>query len=328
MKTLILSHSDIERLLGVDECIEAMAAALSDLARGHVYLPQRMVLTPPGAAGFMGLMPAYTSGDEPGFGLKAVCVFPANAAKGKDIHQGAVALYSPETGEIQALMNASAITAKRTAAVSALATRTLARDDARVVTIIGAGVQGEAHLEAIARVRDIREARVADRDAQRAQDFARRIGPSHAFPVVGAGSVEEALKGADIVMTVTTSSEPVLRREWLAEGAHINAVGACAPQAREIDSATMAAAKIFVDRREATFAESGDYLIAAAEGAVGPDSIRAELGEVLIGAAPGRTSSEEITLFEALGLAVEDLACARLLYRVAQQARAGTWVDF
>ena len=328
MNTLILNHADVERLLTMEECIDVMVPALVALARGSVHLPQRVVVKPAAAQGLLGLMPVYMAGDEPAFGLKAVCVFPGNAARGKDIHQGSVTLFSAETGEIQALMNASAITATRTAAVSGLATRVLAREDAQILAIIGAGVQGWAHLEAMACVRPLTEVRVADFDSERARRFAQTAAQSHPFPVRAVATPEEAVRGADIIVTVTTSSEPVVRWEWVKAGAHINAVGSCTPQAREIDGATMAGASLFVDRREATFAEAGDYLLAATEGLVGPESIRGELGEVLTGFADGRTSEEEVTLFEALGLAVEDLACAAFLYRKAVAAGVGTWVEF
>lgn len=328
MSLLVLSQAEVESLLQMDECIGLMADALAALARGEAHQPLRMVVRPPGAAGILALMPAYAGGPAPAYALKLIGVFPGNVALGKDAHQGGVLLLDGATGEALALMNASAITAIRTAAVSGVATRLLAREDASELAIVGAGVQARSHLEAMACVRRIRRVRVASRSAQRARAFAAEMQPRFPFPVEAAQSVESAVRGADIVVTATSSAEPVLRREWVGPGAHLNVVGASLPAAREVDTATMAAARLFVDRRESTLSESGDYLIAARDGAIGPDHIRAELGELLIGARPGRTSPDEITLFKSLGLAVEDLAAARHVYGKAKERRAGTWVEF
>ena len=310
------------------ECISAMEEALSALARGEVHQPLRMVTKPAAARGVMALMPAFQAGNEPIFGLKAICVFPGNARIGKDAHQGGVLLFSGVTGELMAIMNASAITAIRTAAVSAVATRILAREDANELAIIGAGVQARSHLEAIAVVRSIKRARIAARSFESAQAFAREMQAKVAFPLEATSSAEAALHAADLIVAATTSREPVIKREWVSAGAHINAIGTFSPVAREVDTGTMAAASLFVDRRESALNEAGDYLIAAQEGAIGPDHIRAELGEVLVGAHQGRTSREEITLFKSLGLAIEDLAAASLAFRKAQQQDLGSWIEF
>jgi len=299
------------------ECIELMADALSALARGEVYQPLRTIVRPPEARGLLGLMPAYRTGEQGAFGLKAICVFPENPAQGKDAHQGAVMLFSRETGELLALMNASEITAIRTAAVSAVATRLLAREDAQQLGIIGAGVQARTHLAALSAVRSIRRARVACRNIEHAEQLVREMQPQFSFTIEAVRTNEEAVRNADVIVTATSSLEPVLSRDWISPGAHVNAIGTHSPNSREIDSATMAAARIFVDRRESALNESGDYLLAAKEGLVSPESIRAELGELLIGTKPGRTSTTEITLFKSLGLAIEDVACADYLYRKA-----------
>jgi ornithine cyclodeaminase/alanine dehydrogenase-like protein (mu-crystallin family) len=319
MKILILTHAEVEKLLPMRECIAVMEEALSALARGEMHQPLRMVVHPPNAAGVIAMMPAYRSGADSVFGLKAICVFPRNAEKGKDAHQGGVLLFSGDTGEPLALMNASAITAIRTAAVSGVATRVLAREDACELAIIGAGVQARSHLSAISCVRQIKRARIASRNFEHAQQFAHEMQSDFDFPI-------EAV--ANLIVTATTSREPVLQRGWIAPGTHINAIGTYSPKAREIDTATMVDARIFVDRRESAINEAGDYLIAASEGAIGPEHIRAELGEVLIGAAPGRMTSDEITLFKSLGLAIEDLAAAAYLYQKAQQKQFGAWVEF
>src|ERR1700754_564740 len=310
------------------ECIELMSDALASLARGEVYQPLRTIVRPPDARGLLGLMPAYRHGEQGAFGMKAICVFPGNPSLGKDAHQGLVMLFSQETGEPLALMNASQITAIRTAAVSAVATRLLARPDASELGIIGAGVQARTHLVALASVRSIERARVACRNPEHAARLVREMQDKVPFPIEAVGSNEAAVRDADIVVTATSAHEPVLKRTWLADGAHINAIGTHSPQSREIDTDTMAAARIFVDRRESALNEAGDYLLAAQEGAVTPDSIVAEIGDLVIGRKQGRTSPAEITLFKSLGLAIEDVVCADYLFRKAQAGDAGTWVDF
>ena len=328
MKIVILNHEEVAELMPMSECIDVMAEALTALARGQVHLPLRTVVRPPDAAGMMGLMPAYMSGERAAYGLKAVCVFLSNPAIGKDAHQGSVMLFSAETGELLAMVNASAVTAIRTAAVSGVATRLLARKDANDLAIIGSGVQARSHLAAMAAVRPVKRVRVADQISERAQKFASEMSANYPFPIEAVESNEAAVRDADMIVTVTNSSEPILQRDWIAAGAHLNVVGACLPQAREVDTATMAASRLYVDRRESTFNEAGDYILAAKEGAIGPDHIRAEIGELLTGEAVGRTSEQEITLFKALGLAVEDLASAEYVYRQAKERQVGTWVEF
>jgi ornithine cyclodeaminase/alanine dehydrogenase-like protein (mu-crystallin family) len=328
MNVLLLGHDEVSALLPMGECITLMREALVSLAEGRAHQPLRTIVRPPDAAGMMGLMPSYISDARPAFGLKAICIFPGNPARGMDSHQGAVMLFSAETGELQAVVNASAVTAVRTAAVSGVATDALARADACDLAVIGAGVQARSHVEAMSHVRPVRRCRVASRSVEGARRLAGELDGSYAFPVEAAGSVEDALRGADLVVTATNSAEAVVRREWVAEGAHINAVGSCTPNSRELDAETVAASSLFVDSVESTVNESGDYLRALREGAVEPGHIRAELGEVLKGAKPGRTSADEITLFKSLGLAVEDLAAARHLYDKARETGAGTWVRF
>ena len=328
MKILILDSPQIRELLPMADCIELMSDALSALARDEVYQPLRTIIRPPNAAGLLGLMSAYRGGEQGAFGLKAICVFPDNPSRGKDAHQGAVLLFSRETGELLALMNASEITAIRTAAVSAVATRLLAREDAQELAIIGAGVQARTHLAALACVRSIKRVRVAARNMESSQRLVSEMQPSVSFPIEAIQTNEQAVRGADLIVTATSSVEPVIKKDWISPGAHINGIGTHSPGSREIDSATMAAARIFVDRRESALNESGDYLLAAKEGVIGPDNIIGEIGELLIGKKSGRTSTTEITLFKSLGLAIEDVACAEYLYRKAQSQGSGIWVDF
>jgi ornithine cyclodeaminase/alanine dehydrogenase-like protein (mu-crystallin family) len=328
MKILVLNNDEVVELLPMKECIVVMREALYKLTAGEVHQPLRTVIRPPGAAGVMGLMPSYVSGDHAAYGLKTVCIFPANPAQGKDAHQGAVLLFSATTGELLALMNASAITAIRTAAVSGVATTLLAREDACNLAIVGAGVQARTHLTAMSQVRSIKHCRIASRNIEHAKQLAEEMRPSFPFALQPVETVKEALENADLIVTVTNAVEPVVRREWISPGAHLNVVGSSTPNAREVDTETMAASSLFVDRCESTINEAGDYLFAAREGAIGPDHIRAEIGEVLKGEKPGRTSPEEITLFKSLGLAIEDLAAANQLYRKAKELNAGTWVEY
>ena len=323
MKILVLSARDVHELLGYRECADVMRQALTDLARGQIQQPLRTVVRPRDAAGFMGLMPAYS---RDGYGLKAICITPGNPAIGKDAHQGGVMLFAADTGEPLALVNASAVTEIRTAAVSAVATGLLARPGAAELAIFGTGVQGRAHAHALAATRPLTGIRLTGRDLARAREVAAELAAQLNVPVTAVGSVPEAVQGADIVVTATSSAQPVLHREWLAAGTHVNAVGACLPQAREVDTATMAEAALFADSRESVSHEAGDYLLAAQEGADNP--VRAELGELLTGAASGRADDDEITLFESLGLAAEDLAAASYLYQEATRLGAGTSADF
>ena len=326
-RILVLTNDEVARLLPMAACIELMAEALAGLARGQAHQPLRLVVRPPGAAGVMALMPAYRGGAAPAFGLKSIGVFPGNVERGLDSHQGALMLFDGETGELRALLNASEVTAIRTAAVSAVATRALAREDAGDLAIIGSGVQARSHLTAMALVRRVRRVRVASLHFERARAFAAEQGGRHAFPVEAVATAEEAVRGADLVVAATSAAEPVLRRAWVGPGTHLNVVGASLPDRREVDGATMAAARVFVDRRESAENEAGDYRLAVREGAIPADHIRAELGEVLIGKAPGRSGPDEITLFKSLGLAVEDLWSAAHLYQRARETGTGTWVE-
>lgn len=319
---LVLNQHEVEELLDMEGCIEAMEGALGALARGEVDMPLRYVFSPAGSPSLIGLMPAYRAGGDPLYSLKTVCVFPDNPKRGLDAHQGTVTLFDGETGVVRALLNASAITAIRTAAVSAVATRLLARQDTGKLAILGAGVQARSHLDSMRAVRDFEQVVLYSPTPGHAAALAEEVGAE------AAGSAEEAVRDADVVVTATNATEPVLERSWLKEGAHVNAVGGRPPQMTELDPATIAAAALFVDRRESAENEAGDYRRALEEGAIGPDHIRAEVGEVLIGAKPGREDEGQLTIFRSLGLAVEDLAAAEYVVQRAQETGAGTTVDF
>lgn len=321
MQVLVLSAGDVARLLPMQACIAVMRDALGALARGKALVPLRMVMRMPDGSGFLGVMPGQMSahgGRTGALGMKAVSVFPGNAARGIDTHQGAVLLFETDTGRLSALMDGATITAIRTAAVSGVATDLLARRDATELAILGAGVQARTHLEAIATVRPLGKVRVWSRNLEHARALVAEQKGRSGIDIQALPTADAAVRGADIVATVTASPDPVLQRAWLKEGAHINAVGSSIPTTREIDSATMAAARLFVDRRESALNEAGDLLIPIREGVVKPDHIQAELGQVIIGENPGRQSARELTLFKSLGLSVEDVASAAY---VAQQAR-------
>jgi ornithine cyclodeaminase len=331
MRVLILSHRDVVAALPPRACAEAMAAVLAARARGETYHPLRTVMRPPGADGLMGLMPSWRGAQRDGsgavFALKAICIIPGNPARGLDAHQGTVTLFDGETGVPTAILDASAVTEIRTAAVTAVATGLLARTDARTLAVLGAGVQGRAHLTALAGVRDFGQVRVYSPTRVHAQALAEQATLPGAR-VSAAATAEDAVRGADVVVAATNSREPVLARAWLKPGAHVNAVGASTPQAREIDTATVAASALFCDSRESVRNEAGEFQLAVREGAItGEEHIRAELGEVLAGSAPGRRDEGELTLFRSLGIGVEDLAAAEIAVAAAREQGLGTEVE-
>jgi ornithine cyclodeaminase len=326
-RTLLVGHHDVIALLPMSECIDAMTEALRTLARGGALLPLRQVVRLANGRDAFALMPAVL--DEPAaLGAKIITVFPGNDATPYDSHQGAVLLFDLEYGRLIAILDASTITALRTAAVTAVATRALARPESRTLALLGAGVQATTHLESIGLVRPIDEVRVWSRSGASAQRFAERSAAT-GVSIVVCDSARDAVDGADIVCTLTSSREPVLHGEWLAPGAHVNAIGASLATSRELDSAAVANARLYVDRRESTLNEGGDFLVPKREGLIGDEHIVGEIGELLVDPPriPGRRSAQEITLFKSLGLAIEDVASARRIYDRAVATSAGTWID-
>ena len=327
MSTLIIDHEQVRRLLPMAECIEVVAAALEALADGEALQPLRSCTWLPDRTGLLGVMPGHL-GRPSVLGIKVVTVFPGNHGTELDAHQGAVMIFSPGNGRLLAIMDASEITAIRTAAASAVATRALARQQAKTLAILGTGVQGASHLEAMALVRQLDDVRIWSRRPERARCFAERAAAQYDARVETASSAEEAVRGADIICTTTASETPIVRGGWLAPGAHVNAVGACLPRMRELDTDAVKRARVIVDRRESALHEAGDLIIPIAEGAITEDHIAGELGEVLIGRVRGRTAPDQVTVFESLGLAVEDLAAAHAIYEKARHAtKAGLAVE-
>jgi ornithine cyclodeaminase/alanine dehydrogenase-like protein (mu-crystallin family) len=312
----ILSAADVAKALPMRECVDVMAEALAARAAGDVAQPLRTGYAPPAAGGRLTVwMPVYRGGERPMLGTKLLFLVPDNPGRGLDTHQGVTALFDGVTGEPKAILDASAITSIRTAAVSALATRVLANENAATLAIIGAGVQAEAHLEAIPLVRDISSAKVFSPRSARA--LVDRVDVP--FDLTVASSAEDAVRDADIVVTATTSKTPVISFSWLRPGTHINAIGSSVPTHRELDDETVAAAEVYADARESVDAESGD---------VRPGHLRGELGEVLVGAAPGRGSASSLTVFRSLGIAAEDLYAADFALRRAVELGLGVEAPF
>ena len=295
---MILDERAVRDLLSMEELIPAMAKAMDDLSRGKVVQPGRVMLPVAEHQGFLGLMPAYGGA----LGAKLVAFYPNN--QGIPSHHAMIVLFKPETGEPLVTMDGRLITEMRTAAVSAVATRLLARPEASVLGILGSGVQARSHLAALRLVRTIREVRVWS--PRNAAAFAREFG------VRAAPSAEEAVRGSDIVVVATSSQTPVLSGAWLAPGTHINAVGAPRPTWRELDDDALRKARLYVEQREAATRESGDVIAAG--------KIFAEIGEVVAGRKPGRQSADEITLYKSVGVAVQDIVSAELVYRKALKA--------
>jgi ornithine cyclodeaminase len=325
METLFISQDEVPDLLPMADCIEAVRQALADLARGEGTQPLRPVMWLPERVGALGMMPGHLGSIET-MGIKTVTVFPGNAGTEYDSHQGTVMLFDASNGRLKAVIDATEITAIRTAAASAVATDVLARQDSSVLAVLGAGVQGHGHVAAIPLIRPITEIRVWSRSPETAAGLVAAGAGNAAIRAVG--SVAEAVTGADIVCTTTASPEPILPGSLLEAGMHVNAVGSSVPFARELDSEAMALSRIFVDRRESTLNESGDFLMARADGVVGEDDIVAEIGELIVGAHPGRGSDQEITAFVSLGLAVEDIAAGDLIYRNALASGRGVSMEF
>jgi alanine dehydrogenase len=296
LRAMMLDEDAVRRLLHLKDLIPAMARALAELSAGRVVQPVRLMLPVAEHQGFFATMPAYAAG---ALGAKLVTFYPGN--QGIPTHHALILLFRPDTGAPLVTMDGRLITEMRTAAVSAVATRHLARTDASTLAILGSGVQAGSHLEALRLVREFRDVRVWS--PRHAADFADRFG------IRAAETAEQAVRGADVVVVATSSRTPVLRGEWLAPGSHVNAVGACRPDWRELDDEVVRRARLYVESREAATREAGD-VIAAGE-------VFAEIGEVVAGTRPGRRTAEEVTLFKSVGVAVEDVVAADLVYREA-----------
>ena len=313
---IFLSEAEVRELLDLDQLVDALAAAHRDLCAGEASMPPRIAAMVQERQGLLGVMPAYLP--SAGLACKLVTLFPQNIDR--HTHQAVIVVFDPENGTPLALMDGTYITATRTAAGSALATRLLAREDAEVLALLGTGVQAHSHARALPRVREFTEIRVADRDRVKAEALAQEIGP-HARAV---SSYEEAIRNADVVAATTHSTEPIVRREWLSPGVHVNSVG-LNPAGREVDEQTVADALLVVESRESALAPPPAGAPELVD--VSPADVHAELGELVAGTKPGRGSQDEITLYKSVGVAVQDVAAAALVLAAAQGRSVGLAID-
>jgi len=313
-------------VLSMDDLIEAMEQALAQYSKGGARQPLRGVFQVGARHAFHGVMPAFIE-DPPSLGTKIVTVYESNIARGLPSHLATIVLLDPDTGALLAVMDGRYITEARTAAASAASAKYLAKTDARVLAVIGSGVQARSHIEALVRVRDVEEIHVWGRTPAHADALVAELAPRTQAKLTSAESVEQAVRDADIIALVTASREPVLRREWVRAGAHICAVGACRPDQREMDTALVRDALVFVDSRMGALVEAGDIVIPLSEGAITEQHVVAEIGHVIAGAAAGRQSAAAITIYKSLGMAVEDVAAARLAWRRAAERGLGQSFD-
>lgn len=322
MPIRILNQAQVTELLPMEECIGVMDGVLRTLASGRAQLPLRRFIRVPGTEGLFCWMPAQLS-EPSALGLKVISVFPENEGTPLDSHQGVVLLLDPATGAPVAMMDASSITAIRTAAASGVATRALARRDASDLAILGSSVQARSHLEAMAAVRKLTRVRAWSPNAGRLAEFVQWAREHCAIAVEASAGPMEAVTGADLICTTTSAASPVLLGEWIAPGAHLNVVGSSSPVAREVDTVAVVRSRLFVDRVESAEHEAGDYLIPLGERAIAPDHILGEVGDVLLGKLQGRLGPKDITMFKSLGIAVEDLAAAHHVLAKAEARGIG-----
>jgi alanine dehydrogenase len=322
---LVLSRAEVRELLDLDELIDALAEAMADLSAGRASVPDRIAAFVTERDGLLGAMPAYV----PALGAlvsKLVSLFPRNADTGIPTHQAVIGVFDPETGSPKALLDGTEITAVRTGACSALSARLLAREEASVLAIIGTGVQARSHARALVRVRPIGEVLTAGRDRGKAEALAAELGDELGISVRAVGSYREAVERADVVCATTHALEPVVRREWLAPGTHVTSVG-YNPAGRELDDRTVVDALVCVESRRAVLAPapagSKDLIEPIRAGLITPDHVHAELGELVSGAKPGRTSPDQLTLYKSVGVAVQDAAAAALVLARAGELGAG-----
>lgn len=326
---LILTRADITALLTMSQTIEAVEEGFARLVQGQVVMPQRAATPVAAHQGLHLSMPAYVAGDPGTLTVKIVTVYGQNPAEyGLPTIQGVLLLHDARTGELLALMDAEHITVMRTGAASGVATKYLARQDAHTVTLFGAGAQAAAQMEAVCAVRTIRQAYVLTRSGQKDADFAAKMSARLGIEVQPSRNVRHAVEAADIICAATNSPAHLFDGSWLRPGTHINAVGAYTRTMRELDATAIRRSRVFVDRHEAAQAEAGDILLAIEEGALQYEHVAGELGELVLGNIPGRTSDEQITVFKSVGLAMQDAVTAAHVYARAREAGLGQNVTF
>ncbi len=313
---LQLSAAEVKKALTPAACLPLMAAVLRDIETGDAR--QLLRTATPMGHGILGYMPAEL---QRYFGAKLITVFHENSKQGLPSHQGSVLLFDKQNGTLLAMVDGGAVTEVRTGAVSALATDALARKDAKTLALLGAGKQAESHLVALRLVRQFAAARIWDIDFERAKAFA-AAHSDETLQVIPCSTAQQAVEGADVICTLTPAHTPVLEGAWVKPGAHVNAVGACAAGDRECDTSLVSKAQIFCDNEQSLFAEGGDFLIPLKEGAFDNSHLKGTLGAVLLGRIPGRQREQDITFFEALGLAAEDVSCAAFLYENSRTTKS------
>ena len=310
-------------LLPMGDLIAAMESALAKFSAREVLQPVRTVLTVGPSKAYYGLMPAFIPAPA-SMGAKIVTVFGDNHTRGLPSHLATIVLLDPETGMLQAIMDGRYITEARTAAVSAVATRFLARADAATLAIVGSGVQARSHLEAYQLVRQLKEVRIWSPNPRSRSRFVDDMSPKVTVPIVDAATAEQAVRGADLIVLVTSSPTPVIEDAWVSEGAHVVCVGACRPTQQEMPPQLVKRSRLYVDSSAAAVLEAGDIVMNIAAGLFDGSHIRGEIGELVLGRVAGRSSDREITLFKSLGMAVEDVVAADLVFRRASESGAGT----
>ncbi len=319
----LLTEAQVQSLLPMGDLVAAMESAVARFSAGEVLQPVRTVLTVGPTRAYFGLMPAFIP-QPASLGAKLVTVFSGNAAKQLPSHLATILLLDPETGALQAIMDGRYITEARTAAVSAVSARFLAAPGAGTMAIIGTGVQARSHLEAFTEVRALTDVRVWSPQARSRDRFIGEMSGHVAAPLRATATAEEAVRGADLVVLVTSSPTPVIEDDWVSPGTHVVSVGACRPDQREMPPALVARARLFVDSRAAALVESGDVVMGIADGLFGEAHVQGELGSVVLGRLQGRTSPQDITIFKSLGMAVEDVVAADLVLRRAIESGGGT----
>jgi ornithine cyclodeaminase len=319
----LLTEDHVKSLVTMSELIEAMEAAVARFSAREVLQPVRTVLSVGPTKAFFGLMPAYIE-DPARLGAKFVTVFNDNHTRGLPSHLATIVLLDPETGALVALMDGRYITEMRTAAVSAVSARHLARPNAATLAIIGSGVQARSHLEAYAQVRNLREVRVWSPNPRSRERFIEEMTGEVAAELHNAASAQQAVEGADLIVLVTSSPTPVIEDAWVSPGAHVVSVGACRADQREMPAGLVQRSRVFVDSRAAALVESGDIVMGIQEKCFGEQHVVGELGEVVLGRVEGRLSDEQITVFKSLGMAVEDVVSADVVFRKAIETGAGT----
>jgi alanine dehydrogenase len=322
-KFRLLNEQQVHSLLPMADLVSAMESALAKFSAREVLQPVRTVLTVGPTKAYFGVMPAYIPAPA-SLGAKLVTVFGENHKRQLPSHLATIVLLDPETGALLALMDGRYITEARTAAVSAVSTRFLARPDASTLAIIGSGVQARSHLEAYQHVRQLKEVRIWSPSPRSRSQFVDDMSPSISIPMVAAESAEAAVRGADLIVLVTSSPTPVIDDAWVADGAHVVCVGACRPTQQEMPPQLVKRGRLYVDSSAAAVVESGDVVMNIAAGLFDASHIRGEIGELVLGRVPGRTSPDEITIFKSLGMAVEDVVAADLVFRRAVESGAGT----